>query len=207
MNDKNKWLDWARRIQAISQTGLEFAHNEYDVERNNKLADIAAEIISEHSNLNEDQLLEIFLNQKGYTTPRVDVRTAIIQDEKILLVKEVSDSKWAMPGGWADVGDTPADAAIREAKEESGFDVKVRKVVGVYDANRQSGPLELFHAVKIVYLCEIISGKATPSFETPEVKFFDFSDLPKLSPNRTNMKHIEHILAHLKDPNRPTDFE
>lgn len=207
MSDKNKWLDWARKIQAISQTGLEYAHNEYDIERNKKLAEIAAEIFSENSNLDKEQALEIFLSQKGYTTPRLDVRTAIIRDGKILLVKEVSDGKWAMPGGWADVGDTPADAAVREAKEESGFDVKPIKVIGVYDANRQSGPLELFHAVKVVYLCEIIAGEATPSFETPEVKFFDFSELPDLSPNRTNTKHIEHILAHLKDSNRPTDFE
>lgn len=207
MNDKKKWLEWARRIQAISQTGLEFAHNEYDIERNKKLADIAAEIISEHSNLNDENLVEIFLNQDGYATPKVDVRTAIIRDGKILLVKEISDGKWSMPGGWADVGDTPADAAVREAKEESGFNVKPVKVVGVYDANRGAGSLELFHAVKIVYLCEIIDGKAAPSFETPEVAFFSLDDLPKLSENRTNERHIEHIKAHLKNPDTPTYFE
>lgn len=207
MNKNIKWLDWARRIQAISQTGLEFAHNEYDIERNKKLEKIAAEIISEHSNLGETEILQIFLNQKGYATPKVDVRTAIVKDEKLLLVKEVSDGKWAMPGGWADVGDIPSQAAIREAKEESGFDVEIIKVLGVYDANRKSGGLELFHAVKIVYLCKIIDGEATPSFETPEVKFFSINELPQLSENRTNIKHIDHIIAHLKDPNRPTDFD
>lgn len=207
MTKNIKWLDWARRIQAISQTGLEFAHNEYDVERNKKLEKIAAEIISEHSKLNETELLEIFLNQKGYSTPKVDVRTAIVKDEKLLLVKEASDGKWAMPGGWADVGDIPSQAAIREAKEESGFDVEIIKVLGVYDANRNSGLLELFHAVKIVYLCKIIDGEATPSFETPEVNFFSINELPQLSENRTNLKHIDNIIAHLKDPNRPTDFD
>lgn len=207
MSDKIKWLDWARKIQAISQTGLEYAHNEYDIERNKKLAEIAAEIFSENSNLDKEQALEIFLNQKGYTTPRLDVRTAIIRENKILLVKEVNDGKWAMPGGWADVGDTPVEADVREAKEESGFDVKPLKIIGVYDANRQSGPLELFQAVKIVYLCEIIRGKATPSFETPDVRFFNFNNLPELSFNRTNEKHINHILEHLKDSDRLTDFE
>jgi len=207
MGENNKWLDWARRIQAISQNELEYAKNEYDIERGNKLAALASEILSENSNQESEELLKIFLDQKGYATPRLDVRAAIIRDSKILLVKEATDGKWAMPGGWADVGDTPVEAAIREAKEESGFDVKPLKVIGVYDANRQSGPLELFQAVKIVYLCEIVSGEPSPSFETPEVRFFDLSELPELSHNRTNMKHIEHISAHLKDPTRITDFE
>jgi len=206
MSDKIKLLNWARRIQAISQTGLEFAHNEYDIERNKKLEKIAAEIISENSNFSTSELLEIFSNQKGYATPKVDVRTAIVNDDKILLVKEISDGKWAMPGGWADVGDVPSEAAIREAKEESGFDVEIIKVVGVYDANRNSGELELFHAVKIVYLCNIIDGKPTPSFETPEVSFFDFNNLPPLSENRTNLRHIEHIKTHLKDSSHITFF-
>lgn len=207
MRDKIKLLDWARRIQAISQTGLEFASNEYDIERNKKLEKIAAEIISENSNLNTSDLLNIFSNQKGYATPKVDVRTAIVKNDKILLVKEISDGKWAMPGGWADVGDVPSEAAIREAKEECGFDVEIIKVVGVYDANRNSGELELFHAVKIVYLCKIIDGKPTPSFETPEVSFFDFNNLPPLSENRTNLRHIEHIKAHLEDSSHFTFFD
>lgn len=207
MSDKVKWLDWARRIQAVSQTGLEFAHNEYDIERNNKLAKIASEIIEYKSNLNSEDAMEIYLNQEGYATPNVDVRTAVIRDNQILLVKEISDGKWAMPGGWLDVGDVPSEGAVREAKEESGFDVKPTKVIGVYDANRNSGRLELFHAIKIVYLCEIISGEATPSFETPEVEFFLLDDLPELSENRTNLMHINHIIAHLKDSHRPTDFD
>lgn len=207
MSNSYKWLGWARRIQAISQTGLEFAQNEYDIERNKKLEKIAAEIIAEHSQLNISELIEIFSDQKGYATPKVDVRTAILKDEKILLVKEISDGKWAMPGGWADVGDIPSEAAIREAKEESGFDVEILKVVGVYDANRNSGTLELFHAVKIVYLCKIINGEATPSFETPEVSFFDLNNLPPLSENRTNLRHIEHIKTHLKDASHFTFFD
>lgn len=207
MNENIKWLDWARRIQSISQTGLEFAHNEYDIERNKKLEKIAAEIVAEHSNLREAEILEIFLNQKGYATPKVDVRTAIVKDDKLLLVKEVSDGKWAMPGGWADVGDMPSQAAVREAKEESGFDIEVIKVVGIYDSNRRAENLELFHAVKIVFLCKITGGSAVPSFETPDVKFFAFDELPELSYNRTNSKHIGHILAHLKEPNLHTYFE
>lgn len=207
MNKEIKWLEWARRIQAISQTGLEFAHNQYDIERNKKLVDIASEIIDHHSNLRSEEILEIFLNQKGYATPKLDVRTAVVKEDKLLLVKEISDGKWALPGGWADVGDVPSKAAVRETKEESGFNVEPIKVIGVYDANRNSGKLELFHAVKIIYLCKIIDGKPTPSFETPEVSFFDFGNLPPLSENRTNLRHIEHIKAHLQDSTHTTFFD
>ena len=137
----------------------------------------------------------------------MDVRAAVIRDGKILLVKEISDGKWSMPGGWADVGDMPAEAAEREAKEESGFDVKAVKIVGVFDANRNGRPLIFYHAVKLVYLCEIISGNATVSDETSEVNFFDFDHLPELSQNRTNMKHISEIRKHLLNHERATYFE
>ena len=112
-----------------------------------------------------------------------------------------------MPGGWMDVGDKPAEAAVREAFEESGFNVKPEKVVGIYDANRAPRPLELFHAVKIVFLCSIISGKATTSFETTEIKFFNLDDLPELSTNRTNQRHIADIKACLENPRIETFFE
>ena len=112
-----------------------------------------------------------------------------------------------MPGGWADVGDVPSEAAVREAWEESGFSVEPIKVVGVYDANRNPGPLEFFHAVKIVYLCKLLGGEAKVSSETSEVKFFSFEELPELSPNRTNMKHLSDIQKHLSDLSLPTEFD
>ncbi len=205
--ETNKWLEWAREIQALAQTGLTFAPNHYEVDRNKRLLEIAAEIIAEHTQLEKEQLTKNFIAQPGYATPKVDVRAAVIKENKILLVKEISDGRWAMPGGWADVGDYPAKAAEREALEESGFEVIARKVIGVFDANRSGRPLEFFHAVKIVYLCDIIGGKAQTSNETSDVAFFDFDKLPPLSENRTNMKHIEEIKAHLKNPQRQTFFE
>lgn len=207
MNNSERWLNWARRIQSIAQIGLEYAHNEYDVERNEKLIEIASEIMEHHTGESKNDIQKIYFNQKGYSTPKVDVRAAVVEDGKILLVKEKSDGKWALPGGWMDVGDTPAEAAVRETFEESGFNVEVKKIVGVYDANRASGPLELFHAVKIVYLCKLIDGEATPSFETTEVKFFPFDKLPVLSQNRTNQKHISDIKIHIEKSGSPTVFD
>ncbi len=206
-DSKLKWLEWAREIQSISQTGLAFATNEYEVERNNRLAELASEIITEHSDANPEIVLNTFLAQVGYATPKVDVRAAVVKNDEILLVKEVTDGCWAMPGGWADVGDTPSEVASRETFEESGYKVKPTEVVGVYDANRSGRPLELFHAYKIVFLCDLLGGEATASNETLDVGFFPFNDLPELSINRTNERHLNEIQAYIKDEKRQVFFD
>jgi ADP-ribose pyrophosphatase YjhB (NUDIX family) len=151
--------------------------------------------------------MENFLIQPGYATPKIDVRAAVIRDGKILLVQERSDKRWCMPGGWADVGDLPSDAVVREVLEESGFEVEVRKVIGVYDANRGGTPFEFYHAFKIVFLCEIKGGDARTSDETLAVDFFKFDDLPPLSINRTNKRHLNEIVAHIRDQIRWTAFD
>ncbi len=206
-NIGEKWIQWAREIQALAQTGLTFAPNHYEIERNKRLMEIAAEILSEHTDLEYESVNKILMEQPGYATPKVDVRAAVIKENKILLVKEITDGRWSMPGGWADVGDYPAEAAEREAFEESGFVVKAKKLIGVFDANRNGRPMEFFHAVKLVFLCEITGGEAKTSNETSDVDFFEFNKLPELSENRTNMKHISEIIKHLEDPKRAAFFE
>jgi len=210
MKNENKipqWLKWAREIQQLSQTGAAFAVTDYEKQRYKRLTEIISEIVEYHTLLEKEAVEKVMMKQPGYATPKVDVRAAVIKDDKILLVQERSDERWAMPGGWADVGDIPSEVAARETKEESGYDVKPTKVIGVYDANRLGGQLEFFHAFKIVFLCDLIGGEATTSDETQDVGFFSFNDLPPLSLNRTNDKHIKEILAHLQEPQRPTYFD
>lgn len=202
-----RWLEWAREIQALAQTGYHYAENEYARQRYLRLIEIAAEIVSEQSNLEYSTILETFNIQIGYATPRVDVRGAVFRDHRLLLVRERMDGGWTLPGGWADVGDVPSHAAEREVWEEAGFYVKAHKVVGVYDANRL-GRLELFHAFKIVFLCDLISGDARPSLETSEVAFFGKEELPKiLSSERTKERHILDAFNCLEDPNCSTVFD
>ncbi len=202
-----KWLEWARQIQSLGQTGLAFASNDYEVERNKKMLKLAAEITSVYTNLEEKKIADVMMQQPGYATPKIDVRSAVVKDNTILMVHETTDKLWALPGGWADVGDIPSEVAVRETKEESGYDVEVTKVVGVFDANRSGRPLEFFHAFKIIFLCNLIGGEAKTSSETLDVKFQPFATLPPLSQNRTNMKHINEIMGHVKDPVRPTYFD
>jgi len=202
-----RWLEWAREIQSLSQTGLTFSGCDYETQRYQRLMEIAAEIVQDYTALAKETLLQGFLAQPGYATPKVDVRGAVVRDGKILLVQERSDGRWAMPGGWADVGELPSEMVVREVWEESGFNVVPQKVIGVYDANRSGIPLEFYHAYKIVFLCKITGGEARPSSETRAVGFFSFDDLPPLSSNRTNERHLTEVCAHLQDRHRPAAFD
>ncbi len=202
-----QWLYWAREMQAIAQTSLHYVENDYQRQRFQRIQALAAEITAAHTQLPAEQWVNTFDCQKGYATPKVDVRGAVFQDGKLLLVRERADGGWTLPGGWADVGDVPSQAAEREVWEEAGFHVKARRVIGVYDANR-SGPLEFFHAFKIIFLCDLIDGIATPSDETSEVRFFTQDELPAvLSGERTRPRHLAQVFAMASNPELPTFFD
>jgi ADP-ribose pyrophosphatase YjhB (NUDIX family) len=202
-----RWLQWAREIQALAQTGYHYAENDYQRDRYHRLLEIAAEIVSEHSNLEYPSVRDAFQTAIGYATPRIDVRGAVFQDGKLLLVRERIDGGWTLPGGWADVGDVPSNAAEREVWEEAGFQVKANKVIGVYDANR-IGRLELFHAFKIVFQCDLIDGEARSSLETSEVAFYGREELPPvLSKERTKLRHIQDAFASFDDHDCQTVFD
>ncbi len=202
-----KWLAWAREIQSLCQTGLAFSSSNYETERYRRLIEIAAEMVAAHTEMPAAELVRNFSAQPGYATAKIDVRGAVVRDGRILLVQERRDRCWCMPGGWADVGDIPSEMVAREVWEESGFKVEPRKVVAVYDANRGGRPLEFYHAFKIIFLCEVTGGAARPSDETMAADFFDFDDLPELSWQRTNEKHLAEVRAHLEDGQRPAAFD
>ncbi len=201
-----QWLQWAREIQAIAQIGLTYTTNEFDIQRYKRLTEIAAEIVASQTSLAVAPMLESFQVQQGYATPKVDVRAAVIREDKILLVQERTDGRWSMPGGWADVGEFPSAVAAREAWEESGFTVKVNKLAAVFDANHIE-PLQFFHAYKLIFLCTLVEGEPRPSNETLAVDFFSLEALPPLSELRTNRRMLAEVFAHETDPARPTFFE
>ncbi|HUW13321.1 MAG TPA: NUDIX hydrolase N-terminal domain-containing protein [Anaerolineae bacterium] len=200
------WLDWSRRIQALSQTGLAYSDNGFDTERYQQLMNIAAEILESHTGLAKEPLVQDFLGQLGYATPKVDVRGAMVREGRILLVQEQIDQHWAMPGGWADIGDSPSEVVVREVWEETGLHVTPRKLIGVFDANRQP-PFEVYHAYKLLFLCDIDSGTPGISNETLDVGFFPFDDLPPLSLNRTSERNLAEVQAHLRDSQRAAAFD
>ncbi len=203
-----KWLSWARELFSLAEAGLAYSKNEFDLGRYRRLLEISAEIIASRSELEKESILESLTMQAGYATPKIDVRGAVIQDGKILLVQERSDGGWTLPGGWGDVGETPSEVVRREVREESGFEVQVEKLVAVYDANRVPGaPLEFYHAYKLIFLCTITGGEARPSSETSAVDFFEREHLPPLSNYRTSRQMLAEVFAHFADPTRPTAFD
>lgn len=208
-NDKAipQWLAWAREIQALAQTGLHYAQNEFEAERHTRLRQIAAEMVAQHSSLTIPQLTDEFSQQVGYATPRVDVRAAVFRQGELLMVHERIDGSWALPGGWADVGDVPSEAAERETWEEAGFKVKATKMIGVYDANRMP-ELNLYHAYKVIFLCDLLEGQARTSHETSEVEFFTRKEVPETSlAMRTTVRQIDDAFAAYQDPDTSTVFD
>jgi ADP-ribose pyrophosphatase YjhB (NUDIX family) len=202
-----RWLTWAREIQALGQTGYFYAPDDYHRDRYLRLQHIAAEIIAEHSAMQVEKISDFFKPLTGYATPKIDVRGAIFRESRILMVRERVDGKWCMPGGWADVGDIPSAMVEREVREESGLLVRAKKVIGIFDANHDGTPLEVFHAYKIVFLCEDQGGTPVGSPETSESRFFDRADIPELSSDRTCVRHLDEAYAHFSDPARPTHFD
>jgi ADP-ribose pyrophosphatase YjhB (NUDIX family) len=202
----SKWIDWAREIFSLSQSGLTYSQNEYDLDRYKRLQAITAEMIASESAITKESALESFSMQAGYITPKVDVRGAVVRDGKILLIQERADDKWAMPGGWADLGNSPASVAEREVWEESGYRVKAEKVVAVIDANRIE-PFEFYHAYKLIFLCRLLDGEPRISYETLAVDFFDPNHLPPLSVYRTDESMLQEVFAHVQNPNRATAFD
>ena len=201
-----KWIEWAQEIFSLSQAGLTYSQNEFDIARYQRLQELTAEMIASQSEITKESVLASFSMQAGYITPKVDVRGAVVRDGKILLIQERADGKWAMPGGWADLGNSPASVAEREVWEESGYRVKSEKVVAVIDANRIE-PFEFYHAYKLIFLCKLLDGEPRISYETLAVDFFDPDHLPTLSSYRTDESMVQEVFAHIQDPNRPTAFD
>lgn len=207
MNVQPNWLNWARKIQAIAQSGLTYAEGPYDRDRYRKLHDLAVEIFSTYTGESPQTIEGWIALQPGYATPKVDVRGACFRDGKILMVRERLDGGWCLPGGWMDVGDVPSESAAREVKEEAGFQCVPQKIVGVFDANRGGEPLSAFHAVKVIYLCEITGGEPKPDHEILDVGFFARDAIPALSEARTSRAHLVECFAHHDDPARATAFD
>jgi ADP-ribose pyrophosphatase YjhB (NUDIX family) len=203
------WIKWAKELQAISQTGLHYATEQFDRERYQRIREISAEILASHSNISIEQFLEFNSSEFGYATPKVDVRGVIFQNSKILLVREIADrGRWTLPGGWADVNETPGESVVREVFEESGFETKIVKLLAVYDREKQQHqPAYPYHVYKLFFHCEIIGGSATVSNETSEVAFFGREEIPELSESRVTQKQITRFFEFYSHPDLPTDFD
>jgi ADP-ribose pyrophosphatase YjhB (NUDIX family) len=207
LNDFN-WLAIATELKTISQAGKAFAQTPYETERHERIEWIAAQILAKHTDLEADKIRMMLQEDMGYPTPKVDCRGVVFKDNKILMVKEIADGGWTLPGGWCDIGLTASENVVREVWEESGYEVRVVKLLALFDRHRQGHtPAYPFDIYKMFFLCEIIGGQAATSNETSEVKFFGENEIPPLSRGRTLEHEIKRFFEHLRNPDLPTDYD
>lgn len=186
-----KWLEWAKQIQAISQAGLAYSKDIYDLERFEMLRDLSVEIMNQYTEVESDKIKTLFASETGYATPKVDVRGVVFEQDKILLVREKLDGDWALPGGWADIGLSPKEVVVKEVKEEAGLEVQPVRLLGVLDKKFHDHPPAASHVYKMFILCEVTGGEAQAGLETLQVGYFSEDELPPLSAERVTLKQIQ----------------
>jgi ADP-ribose pyrophosphatase YjhB (NUDIX family) len=205
--DQPQWLTVVRELRAIAQTGLTFSTDRYDRQRYERLRELTATLLALGSDADYGVILGLLQQDIGYGTPKVDVRGAAFIDGRVLLVREISDGKWTLPGGWADVNQTPAQCVVREIAEESGFQTRAVKLAAVHDYQRSNRPEAVDSIYKLFFLCEITGGSARPSEETSEVAFFSRDALPPLSVGRSTATQIERMFQHHECRELAADFD
>ena len=207
MTAENQWLKWVTELQALAQTGLTYTDNVFDIKRFERILQISAEISAQHTEIEAEELSKVFSADKGYATPKLDVRGAVFKEDKILMVREISDGLWTLPGGYVDVNESAGEAVVREIFEESGFKTKIVKMIGLYDKQKHEHPAQWPHIYKCFFLCELIGGEAKPSIETSEIGFFGKNELPDLSIQRITPRQIARCYAHYADKSLPTEYD
>ncbi|MBV8308170.1 MAG: NUDIX hydrolase [Gammaproteobacteria bacterium] len=200
-------LEWARQVQAIAQNGLAFTHDPYDRERYTQLTELVALLLARELAIPAESARALWAGERGYATPKVDVRGGVFVDGRVLLVRERTDGRWTLPGGWADVNDAPSEAVAREICEESGYRARPVKLAALIDKNRHPHPAGVHHIYKLFFVCELTGGAAATSAETDAVEFFPVQQLPPLSTGRVLPQQIERLYQHSLDPTLPTDFD
>jgi ADP-ribose pyrophosphatase YjhB (NUDIX family) len=203
----DRFVDIARRLHALARTGLHFSSSEYDRERYREIEQLALELLANGRPAETAVLAALLASEDGYVTPKLDVRAAIFVDRRVLLVRERVDGLWTLPGGWADVNDTPSGAVLKEIEQESGFRARIVKLAALYDRRRHHEGPTLFHSWKAFFVCRIVGGEARGSYETDAVEFFDLDALPPMSLGRSTPRQVQRMYQHCLRPELPTDFD
>ena len=202
-----KWLKWAIEIQSLAQAGLTYTDNVYDIERYERLREISAEIMAEKSNISLDKVKDLFCNETGYQTPKIDTRAVIFKDDRILLTHE-NNGTWSLPGGWCDILESVGNNTIKEVKEETGLDVETTKIIAVQDRNKHNKPIYAYGVCKVFVLCNVIGGEFIENIETTEIKYFSLDEIPNnLAEEKTNREQIEMCFEAYKNDNWQVQFD
>ena len=189
--DRNElWLQWAVELQSLAQAGLTYSKDIYDKERYERIREISAEVVAHMSDISIEKVKDLFCNEFGYQTPKIDTRGAIFKESKILLVRE-NNGKWSLPGGWCDVNISVGENTVKEVKEESGLDVIADRIIAIQDRAKHNLPVYAYGVCKVFVQCSVIGGQFEKNIETTEFRYFSENDLPELATEKNNEEQIK----------------
>lgn len=193
--DKNeRWLQWAVELQAIAQAGLYYGKDKFDLERYERIRDIAAQMVSYKTEIPKEKVRDLFCNETGYQTPKLDTRAAVFRDGKILLVRE-NNGRWSLPGGWVDAGLSVKENAEKEVLEEAGLTVAARRIIAVQDREKHNKPVYAYKVCKVFVECAYVSGEFAPNIETTESGYFGIDELPELEGAKNTGEQVRMCFA------------
>ena len=206
MKQNEKWLQWAVELQSLAQAGLYYGKDRFDLERYERFREIAAEMISYKTEIPLDKVKDLFCNETGYQTPKLDTRAAIFKEDRILLVRE-NDGKWSLPGGWVDVNVSVKENTIKEVKEEAGLDVTADRIIAVQDRNKHNHPIYAYGICKIFVLCTVLGGEFQKNTETTGYGYFARNELPRLAEEKNTEEQIDMCFRASREKNWETQFD
>jgi ADP-ribose pyrophosphatase YjhB (NUDIX family) len=205
--DEPQWLSWAKKLHSIAQAGLTYCDNGYDLDRYRQIQDLSVDILNRYTGIDHGRIRDLFLNDTGYVTPKIDVRAAVFREGDILLIREKVDDMWSLPGGWADIDKSLRQNLIKEAKEEAGVDIEPRRIIAVLDRRNHNEPPLPFGIYKFFVECDYIAGEFKANVETYESGWFTLDNLPPLSIGRNTKDQIEMCFSVRKKKTHETLFD
>lgn len=198
------WLDIAKKLQSIAQSGLEYGADKYDLERYQQIRDISVDIMQHFTQESREKITDLFASEQGYQTPKIDIRGVVFRNNKILMVQESIDNCWTLPGGWADIGYSPFENAKKEVFEEANINVEPQRILAVFDKKKYSHPPDIYHVYKLFILCKDLGGEVKPGMETLDAKWVGRNEKLPLSKARITQLQIDAMFKFYDSPNQAT---
>lgn len=198
--EEEKWLNWAIELQSLAQAGLAYGKDKFDIERFERIREISAEMVAHKTDISVKKVKNLFCNEVGYQTPKIDVRGVIFEGDKILLIQE-SNGKWALPGGWADVYLSVKENVLKEVKEEAGIEADAEMIIALLDVTKNQGKKIPYGITKVFVLCEYVSGKFEKNIETIDSRYFGIDELPELEEKKITVDQIKMCFEANKNKN------
>ena len=205
MNEK--WLEWAKELQFLAQAGLTYSKDCYDIERFERIREIAAEMVAYKTEIPLNKVKDLFCNETGFQTPKIDTRASIFKENKILLVKETSGT-WSLPGGWCDVMESVKSNTEKEVWEEAGLKAEAVKLIAIQDRNKHNKPITVYSICKIFVLRELLGGEFKENSETIKMEYFALNELPEnISDDKSTKEQIQMCFKAKDDKNWKVEFD